>query len=1122
MSLRSLQTLRRTGPTPARLVRLLLVSVVAVQIGATALSAQTPRVIRFEHMTTEQGLPQDGIHAIYQDSVGFMWFGTQEGLVRYDGYTFMVYTHDPEDPSSLASGWVWSLVEDRKGDLWVGTDRGGLHRFDRAAETFEQFRYDEADPTSLSSDRVRVVFEDQAGVLWVGTDEGLNRLDADGVGFQRFTHDPSDPSSISSNQIRTIIEEAGGALWVGTDGGGINRLDQKSGSFTSDRHHPNDPYSLGSDRVYKLHQSADGTMWVGFYESGLDRLDPDQNRFVHYRYADGDVRSLPGDRVHDVLEDSDGTVWVATDGGLTEWDPGKQDFTRHQRLPTEPASLSDNRVNVVYEDRGGVLWVGTFGGLNRFSLAAGSFVHYKHSADAQGGLSHNVVTAFDEDEHGNIWVGTYGGGLNRLDANGRFTHYRHDGNDPGSLVDDRVMALRVDRTGVIWIGTYADGLDRFDPTTETFTHFRYQPENPTSLSGDAVTSILKDRTGKLWVGTYRTGLNRLDPETGGFTRFRHDPLNALSLSSDLVLALHEDQSGVLWIGTDGGGLNRLRRGVGAFEHYRHDPEDEFSLSNDSAWSVYEDRTGGFWIGTQGGGLNYWSPADRQNGLGRFRRYLKADGLPSAVVYGASEDWHGRLWISTNHGLSRLNPATGNVKNYTTKHGLQDLDFNFGAVFRSRENRLYFGGSNGFNSFYPDAIVESRQKPPVVLTGVYKLNERVALDVPAHALTAIALETGDTVVAFEFAVLDYTAPDSNRYQYRLDDFDVQWNEAGTLGRATYTNLDPGEYTFRVRGANSDGVWDDGVALQLVVPPPWWMTAWAFGLYVLIAIALVWEVRRRHLKSLGVEASRSRQLEGEVAIRTNELGERNAQLTEANRQLKVASHTDTLTGLYNRRFLGEQVEKDVALVLRGYTRDNPNAGNTRRDLLFLMLDVDGLKGVNDKYGHLAGDRALVQIREILGRVCRNSDMLVRWGGDEFLLVARESDRATGEHLAERLRKAIMEHEFQLGGGNTTSMSCSIGFAMYPFMPSAPKLLQWEQVIHMADRGLYQAKESGKNRYVGIFPARNADPPTVLKRLDDDLDVLVDENVLTLRRGPTTTADATEADRQWPVPVIAGDPA
>ena len=455
-------------------------------------------------------------------------------------------------------------------------------------------------------------------------------------------------------------------------------------------------------------------------------------------------------------------------------------------------------------------------------------------------------------------------------------------------------------------------------------------------------------------------------------------MNALSLSSDLVLALHEDKSGVLWIGTDGGGLNRLRRGAGAFEHYRHDPADELSLSNDSAWSVYEDRTGGFWIGTQGGGLNYWSPADRQNGLGRFRRYLKADGLPSAVVSGASEDWHGRLWISTNHGLSRLNPANGNVKNYTTKHGLQDLDFNFGTVFRSRENRLYFGGLNGFNSFYPDAIVEGRQEPPVVITGVYKLNERVALDVPAHTLTALDLEKGDTVVAFEFVVLDYTTPDSNRYQYRLDDFDVQWNDAGTVGRVTCTNLDPGEYTFRVRGANSDGVWADGVALQLVVPPPWWMTVWAFGLYALIAVSLVWEVRRRHLMSLAIEARRSRQLEGEVAKRTNELGERNAQLVEANRQLEVASHTDTLTGLYNRRFLGEQVEKNVALVLRGYTRDNPDAGTKCRDLLFLMLDVDGLKCVNDKCGHLAGDRALVQILEILGRVCRNSDMLVRWGG------------------------------------------------------------------------------------------------------------------------------------------------
>lgn len=1098
-----LTTLAWTARRIWRYLPLFLFWFISGQVGTAVLSAETPRVIRFDHLSTDEGLPQEAVHAVYQDRVGFMWLGTQEGLVRFDGYDFTVYEHDPDEPSSLDNSWVWSIAEDRRGNLWIGTDGGGLHRFDRARETFEHFRHDDAHPDSLSSDRVRIVFVDGQDTVWVGTDDGLNRLESDGRSFQRFSHDPSDPNSISSSRIRSMIETTSGNIWVGTDGGGISRLDEGTGRFAHYRHDPDDPTSLGSDRVREIYQSPDGTVWVGTYEAGLDRFLLDQSGFVHYQHDESDSGSLTDNRIRDIFEDSNGTLWIGTDGGLSEWRPHTQDFSQHRHLPTDPASLSDDRVNAVYEDRGGVLWIGTYNGLNRFSLAAAAFAHYRHTPDEPSGLSHNVVNAFDEDADGNVWIGTYGGGLNRLDpVTGQFTHYKHDDDDPTSLSDDRVMAVRVDRTGAVWAGTFADGLSRLDPATKRFTHFRHDAQNPHSLSRDAITSILEDRTGRIWVGTYRGGLNQFASDTGAFTRFRHDPSDPQSLSSDRVLALHEDQSGVLWVGTDGGGLNRLQRSTRTFTHFRHDPQDESSLSSDTSWSIHEDRAGGFWIGTRGAGVNHWRLTDRREGRPSFRRYLKEDGLPSAVIYGVNEDWHGRLWLSTNRGLSRLDPETDSVKNYSPRHGLQDLDFNFGAVLRTRENVMYFGGSNGFNSFYPDAIVDGQQPPSVVLTGIYKLNRRISSDVETHALSELTVNPDEPVVAFEFAALDYTSPEQNLYKYRLDGFDEQWTDAGGLRRATYTNLDPGHYTFRVRAANSDGVWNDiGLALGVTVLPPWWMSPWAGALYAFIVAFLILGAVWTHRNRLQAQARRSGELEREVDSRTRELGERNAELAEVNQKLEIASHTDTLTGLYNRRYLADQVEKDVALVLRTYTRDDPDpdSGDLPRDLLFLMLDVDGLKGVNDKYGHAAGDRTLVQIRQILERVCRKSDTLVRWGGDEFLLVGRESDRDMGERLAERLRQAITEHDFQVSSEHTTRMSCSIGFAMYPFMPSAPKLMNWEQVIHMADRGLYEAKGSGRNRYVGLGAARHSDPQTVLNRMDDPLESLVEEDILTLRRGP-----------------------
>lgn len=1093
--------------------RWLSAAVVVWVLSGGGLFAENPRTIRFEHLSTEDGLPMEAVQAIHQDSDGFMWFGTQgEGLVRYDGYEFTVFRHDPDDPSSLASSWVWSILEDREGRLWVGTDGGGLHRFDATTETFERFMFDEADPNSLSSDRVRTLYEDRDGTLWVGTDDaGLNRLGEDRRTFERIGHGPNDSNSLASDRIRSIVQDAAGSLWVGTDGGGVGQFDAAANHIVRYRHDPTDPSSLGDDRIRVVYQTADGSIWIGTYEAGLDRFDPATGTFQHFRHDPTDSTSLGDDQIRDVVEDSQGTLWVGTDAGMSEWVPELDSFRQHRHAPTRETSLSDDRVIVTYEDRSAVLWVGTFNGLNRFNVTAGSFLHYGPDT-TNGGLNHGTVMAFDEDSEGDVWIGTYGGGLNRLNPDtGRFTHYRHDAADPNSLVDDRVMAVHVDDAGIVWVGTYSDGLDRFDPVTETVTHFRHDPQDSRSLSWNGVTLVFEDRTGDLWVGTYRGGLNRLDREDGTFTKFRHDPDVTGSLSSDSVLALHEDKSGVLWVGTDGGGLNRFDRGSGQFEHYRHDPEDGSSLSSDSAWSIHEDRSGGFWIGTQASGLNYWPADARRAHRNSFRRYATSDGLPSSVVYGVSQDGLGRLWISTSRGLSRLDPAVNVFKNYTLKHGLQDLDFNFGAQLRTRDNTIYFGGSNGFNSFAPDQIVDSSNEPPVVLTGVLKFNERFPLSVPVSKLSELEIGHDDSVITFEFAALDYTESAANRYQYRLEGFDEQWTNSGTTRRATYTNLDPGEYTFRVRAANSDGVWNEsGIALHLTARPPWWRTTLAYAMYMFLTIMLGLTFEFRHRKNLAIETGYARRLEREVETRTQELAQRNTELASLNKRLESASYTDALTGLMNRRFLSDQIDTDVAAVARSYTEDAASSsGDPHRDLLFMMLDLDGLKGINDTYGHAAGDAVLVQVREILSRVCRKSDTLVRWGGDEFLLVGRQTDRIMAEYMAERLRSAVTEHVFDLGGGHTARLSCSIGFSMYPFIKSEPTLFNWEQVVHMADRGLYLSKQSGRNRWTGVLAGSSADPATLALRIDDDLETLRAERIVTLRGRVLEGDESPESD-------------
>jgi PAS domain S-box-containing protein len=837
----------------------------AAVLGLPASLAGQQKAIRFHRITLAQGLSQTFVSSMVQDRSGFMWFGTQEGLNRFDGYRFTVFTHDPDDPGSLSHSSVKSVLEDREGVLWVATEGGGLSRFHPAGGTFTHYRHDPADPTSLSSDRGRVLLEDRRGRIWVGTDGGgLDRFDRENGTFVRYEHDPDNPAGLSHGHVRGLAEDRDGRLWIATDGGGLNLLDPETGAFTHYRHDPADPTSLSDDRVRVPFVDREGTLWVGTYEGGLNRFDRQTGAFAHYRHDPADPATLASDLVWTIYQDRDGVLWIGTEDGLNEWRPGSGrpgsghpgsghpgsglpesgSFALYRSDPSDPYSLSADNVVSIYQDRGGVLWLGTYDGLSRWNTTYGSFQLYR----SREGLSTDFTLCFAEDREGFVWVGTFKGGLNRFDRrSGTFRHYRHDPADPRSLADDAVMSLHVGRDGVLWVGT-RNGLDRFDGAApgrdgETFRHYRHDPEDPRSLASNGIVTLYEDRGGVLWVGAYRGGLNRFDRATGTFRRYRHDPSDPESLSGDIVNEIYEDAAGTLWIGTEGGGLNRFDRGpptrdTGRFVHYRHDPTDPTSLSNDHAWSILEDSRGDLWIATQGGGLNRWRAADRQAGRAVFARYTKSDGLVSDLVYGMLPDEQGNLWLSTNRGLVKFDPVSDSFVDYDMGHGLQSNEFNWGAELRAESGEMFFGGIHGFNVFHPDQIRRNEHVPPVVLTGLLKFNQPVDLGRPLTEISDVTLGYQDYVVAFEFAALDYTQPEKNRYLHQLEGFDREWVDSGKSRRATYTNLKPGDYTFRVKACNNDGVWNErGVAVRVKVLPPPWKTWWAYGLYTLAAGAVL---------------------------------------------------------------------------------------------------------------------------------------------------------------------------------------------------------------------------------------------------------------------------------------------
>ena len=433
------------------------------------------------------------VTSIAQDREGFLWIGTQEGLNRFDGLEFQVYENQFDEPDSLSSDWVWDIYVDSRGALWVGTEGGGLNRFERASDSFTHFRHDPDNPRSLSSDRVRVIYEDSLGAFWIGTDGGgLNRFDPASGEFVHYRHDPERPDALPHDTVLDILEDRAGNLWVGTNGGGLSRFDRTTGTFINFQHDPNLANSISGNKVRVVYEDRSGRLWIATYDGGVNLFDPISGGFRRFMHDPEDPGSLSSNRVRSVFQDHQGTLWFATDAGLNEWRPLEQGFVSYTNNSADMRSISDDRVTTVFQDRGGVLWVGTYYGVNKWNYLSDAFTYYKKE-NTRLALSHNVVTAIDESNSGEYWIGTYGGGLNRIDiANGAVTYYARDTDSlPRSLKtaevvegvsDNRIMAVHVDSRQRVWIGTRANGLSLLDPESGAFTHYRHDPDDAASLS----------------------------------------------------------------------------------------------------------------------------------------------------------------------------------------------------------------------------------------------------------------------------------------------------------------------------------------------------------------------------------------------------------------------------------------------------------------------------------------------------------------------------------------------------------------------------------------------------------------------------------------------------------------
>jgi ligand-binding sensor domain-containing protein/serine phosphatase RsbU (regulator of sigma subunit) len=766
--------------------------------------------IMFGHLTVKEGLSQGSVLCILQDSRGFMWFGTQDGLNKFDGYEIKIFKHNPADPHSINDNFIVYIAEDSNRTLWFGTlnNPSILSKFDRKTETFTHIAKNSVTLSGAKVSQANMEYIDPSGVRWSGAQgPGLSRFDPHTGKEKIYKHDPDNPGSLLDNRIYSVVGDHAGTIWIGTREG-LERFDAKSESFIHYRHDEEKSQSLSDNYVWPILEDRNGVLWVGTYRGGLNRFDRTTETFTHYVHEESNPRSLAGDLIYSLYQDASGMIWVGTgDHGVDRFHPDLSSFTHYLHNPSNPNSLAENNISSMFVDRSGIVWIGTRNGLNRWDRKTGKFILYKHDPTNPRSISDNMVQVMLEDRAGNFWIGTQSEGLEKFDRSTEtFLHFRNNPNDPGSISDNRIYALCEDRSGDIWIGTYGNGLCRFDHNTRIFKRYLHSDSIATSIEGQGVWSLLEDRDGILWVGTYGGGLDRFNRENETFTHFAHSDSTPNGISDNIILDLIEDRAGTLWIGTTSG-------------------------------------------------LNRFEPQS-----GKFRQYREKDGLANDVVFSVLEDDAGNFWMSTNKGLSRFDTKQGTFRNFNYDDGLQGNEFNQNAYgLDEHTGEMFFGGANGFNVFSPTKIKDNPYIPPVVFSSFNRYNTDDEQGKPIEepgidALPEISLSYKDNVANIKFAALNFYNTFKNRYAYKLEGFSDNWIQLGTDRRATFTNLDAGHYILRVRGSNNDGVWNDsGAVLSLVVTPPWWKTTWAYGIYLILLVGFLYsartfEINQREQKAL----------------------------------------------------------------------------------------------------------------------------------------------------------------------------------------------------------------------------------------------------------------------------------
>ncbi len=814
---------------------------------------------KFHQLSIDQGMSQNTVQVITQDQQGFIWLGTQDGLNRFDGYNFLILRHERDNPNSLSDNFITALYPDSNGHLWIGTNSGGLNRYHIATKTFTRFRHNPADPNSPGSDNILCLAPAPGGMIFIGTSNGLSIFNPANETFINIKAGGNQSDQLNSNIILSVYTDSTGNVWLGTDGGGLSRLHQdQSGqlSISTWRRKPGTKLGLASDRITSVVEEKSGLLWIGTGDGGVQRFFTETGRFEAMNGLFPSTGRIFINQINTVFRDRQNRIWIGSDNdGLAIYQPESGAFRRYTADDFNAFSLCSNQVLSIFQDHSGLIWLGSRDrGISTTNPDAVKFIHLRHEPNDPQSLSFNTIRSFYSRDAEKMWVGTYGGGLDLLNLNtGNFKHYTGLLGDQTTISNLHISALFEEEDGALWVGTWGSGLKKM-VGGKVVASYSHQPGSSSSIADNRIHAIVPAGTGWYWIGT-ENGLSVFNSRAGTFRNYFHEPGDKKTLSDNRIQSncLIKDDQGYLWVGT-WNGLNRIKLQANGYEpeqifRYLSGMEEDYTISDNRITALLLDTKESsptktvLWIGTYTGGLNklvlQTNPSTGQI-IEKFTAYTTSDGLPNDVIYGLLQDQQGNLWITTNKGLAQMNLMPGADKLFTVfseMDGLQSNQFFWGAAFKNVDGRMFFGGINGFNVFHPDSMPVNRHIPEVRLTSIRRYNQDIFPDREISTFKKIELPFIGYVISLGFAALDFNIPGKNQFIYMLEGFDQRWIPAGTKHEVTYTNLDPGSYTFRLKASNNDGVWNEqGLSVAIHIRPAWWQTA----LFKIMTAALIFSL------------------------------------------------------------------------------------------------------------------------------------------------------------------------------------------------------------------------------------------------------------------------------------------